>query len=612
MDGITRLYQGRGGTCDFLRTACSESEWMHGVNEAWRGSGAETIILRKFLQSGLLVTDPGLADVFVVPYFSASDCRLSGNRWRCLSSGKAQELFAHLKHYGPSTRHRHLFLATGDIHSQPLVIQAQTLLLSWGAKSHAGTVGHIIMPPAIVDPLLQPSAWEEEGFDRRERDILFWVTGSPNNALRIEIFNQLEMFKISHEIRRYPGETGSTVVHWAGRRVTQEESTMPPRAQLVSEMRRAQLCPVVPAENAFNKRLFDVVLAGCLPVVVAHYTLFGSGVSWWHMNGSPVEWVMPFPDLIDWRRLAIEVPAEKFEEEIYMSYATAILGVSHAEREAKRRYMREVRGLLSYNLQGLGASGAPGTPPDAFDAILGEVRRVLTACSAGPSGTVCTFFPRALGVRTVAPAAINTDQDVRKQKEWTYSGPEVSCQPAVRWRDPDVGIALGAGAWPQAVIERYVTRVVAPSEGGLRGVAVRSLESRVRDGLIAVEDLADSLFAHCHLSSTPSACHDTIAQGPDGVVSLHLCSIQKVASLQMVAALREEDGPNVCRLLPRPVFIPPPAQAARKGPLIEFVAHVCRFDDQPAEDSFFRTMGEHLGGFHFKGALAGAEFQVRS
>ena len=412
-----------------------------------------------------------------MPYLVATDCRLRRNRWRCPGSWLAHEVFEHLPHYGRLTRHRHLFLGTSDVHSLPLVIQAQTLVLSYGAKP-GPTVGPVLVPPAVVDPLLQPSAWEGEagGGAGAERDILLWLAGAPNNPVRMAIFDQLEMFRSNWQAiyKSLPGERGSVVVHKTGR---SRVSGMPPHSQMVSEMRRAQLCPVVPAENVFSgtKRLFDVMLAGCLPVVIAFRTTLGSGVSWWRQNGAPIEWSLPFFGVIDWQRLVIEVPVEDLLA-APMSFVAAVLSISHEEREEKRRYLREVRGLLGYDL----AESRRGQ--DAFDAILADVRHALGVLSVAPGGTVCNFLPRLLGLRELP-------DPLGKQKEWSQTSSEVSCQPAALWHDPRTVVA-GVDPRPPVQLERYVTRAATPGAGHFAGVVLRSLERRERSGRLAMQDWA--------------------------------------------------------------------------------------------------------------------------
>lgn len=42
-------------------------------------------------------------------------------------------------------------------------------------------------------------------------------------------------------------------------------------------------------------------------VVISFPTLWGSGISWWRTDGAPIEWSLPFPSDVQWRRLVVEV-----------------------------------------------------------------------------------------------------------------------------------------------------------------------------------------------------------------------------------------------------------------------------------------------------------------
>lgn len=42
-------------------------------------------------------------------------------------------------------------------------------------------------------------------------------------------------------------------------------------------------------------------------VVISFPTPWGSGISWWRTDGAPMEWSLPFPSHVQWRRLVVEV-----------------------------------------------------------------------------------------------------------------------------------------------------------------------------------------------------------------------------------------------------------------------------------------------------------------
>ena len=331
----------------------------------------------------------------------------------------------------------------------------------------------------------------------------------------------------------------------------------------------------MPAENTSGgtKRLFDVVLAGCLPVVIAFRTALGSGVSWWRQNGAPVEWSLPFPGEVDWRRLAIEVPAEALRVDDF-SFVSAALSVSHEEREAKRRYLREVRHLISYDM------AAAGGGRDAFGAILSEVRQALGLLGARPSNTVCNFIPRLLGIREIPRSHMVAEgQDVGKQKEWSQTSTEVSCQPAALWRDPKAEVA-GFGR-PPVRIERYATCLRAATRGAenFAGVVLRTLERRERGGLLAMEDLTASAYAACHRDVNLAACHDVALADQNGNVGILMCADFWEGQLQRQAEdLLKND--TTCRLLPDPAWMPLLPGTSLQ---LELVTHACRQAGTPAD-----------------------------
>ena len=49
-------------------------------------------------------------------------------------------------------------------------------------------------------------------------------------------------------------------------------------------------------------------------VVITFPTIWGSGVSWWRVDGAPIEWSLPFPWHIDWHRLVVEVSIDRLLE----------------------------------------------------------------------------------------------------------------------------------------------------------------------------------------------------------------------------------------------------------------------------------------------------------
>ena len=60
-------------------------------------------------------------------------------------------------------------------------------------------------------------------------------------------------------------------------------------------------------------------------VVISFPTIWGSGISWWRADGAPIEWSLPFPSEIQWRRFVLEVS----EAELLKGHLTiSVVGAS--------------------------------------------------------------------------------------------------------------------------------------------------------------------------------------------------------------------------------------------------------------------------------------------
>lgn len=120
--------------------------------------------MQKLLHSPHIVEDPSSADVLVVPYFHALDCRMAttrSNLWarRCAHADLPFLLWRHLHHYSVATAARHMFLASIEPHNMHMSIVGQT----WGASAWrsrvAGTIRtNVAFESSALHPALGPSA----------------------------------------------------------------------------------------------------------------------------------------------------------------------------------------------------------------------------------------------------------------------------------------------------------------------------------------------------------------------------------------------------------------------------------------------------------------------
>ncbi|CAE7205976.1 KIFC3 [Symbiodinium sp. CCMP2456] len=480
-----------GSNCDFVLSPCDEDRWAFKYSVA-RQRGEEIIILRK-LFAGLScpqvkAASPEDADVFVVPYLAGLDCFLGGHMLRCptRANQQASDLFSLLAHYSPATRHRHLFIATADIHSLPLQLQAQPLLIShgttWGAPS-----GYLVSPSAVTNVVAQSDLPSRAS----SAPVLFWLAASPTNVYRRALFAFLEQFNASLSDSEHGGQ-----LHRAGRVVMHRLERLqdhPAPRQFSEELQQAAFCPVPPGETSGGiKRLLDALLSGCLPVVIVFPTSLGSGRSWWRAEGPPVEWSLPFPWEIDWQRLVVEVSEADFWQG---RLVPSCLNLSSQEELEKRKYIAEVRDFLRYDLA--------GGSRDAFSLLMDGVRLALASLN-GHGAQVCYNTPRLASPRRV----FLDDGDSILEKGWSHAFSEISCFVPSSWKP--AAAFYNATTQDPVVFEQYAVTHYARGFGDI--LAAGSVYDYARTDA-TVTDLAEqkhtlstSMFALC-FADPPEACH---------------------------------------------------------------------------------------------------------
>ena len=399
--------------------------------------------------------------------------------------------------------HRHLFLGSCPITSLPLILQSQHFLISEGA-SWGDRPGHFTTPSATAEPALLPEPAKE--LRQGERDILFWLAQTPNNAVRYEI--QRQLLKFGELGEGSEAELRGKVQVYGGLGRENSSYGRPPMQRCIAEMQRSIFCPAPPAENTAGLvRFFDALRAGCIPVVVSFHTSWGSGVSWWRHNGPPVEWSLPFVWEVNWRQLVMEVPVEHLSSP---GFVKTCLQLGREGVEAKQRHIARVRDYLGYDFN--------GGRRDAFSLLMDGIRSALPrlgpplSVGALPqlqSPQICDRTSRSAQHRLLFPSG----SEIR-EKAWSHSFTEISCLPLRAWHPPNHFLA---GDPQPVILEHYTTRIMLKRSLHTPAFWFRSLEaSSVAPG-DADEILAAAPMAVCRHQDFPRACHDLLVPGPERV-----------------------------------------------------------------------------------------------
>eukprot|EP00927_Polykrikos_kofoidii_P031169 TRINITY_DN26832_c0_g4_i1.p1 TRINITY_DN26832_c0_g4~~TRINITY_DN26832_c0_g4_i1.p1 ORF type:complete len:949 (+),score=92.72 TRINITY_DN26832_c0_g4_i1:242-2848(+) len=424
-------------TCDFGLSRCSELHGGGGAFSGYRPYAAEATFLAKLLRApeGILVEDPGEATFFVVPFFSSSWCFLGAAKcWvRCGGLRPLNALLPLLVHYNASTAHRHLFLGSDSTGDLTVDLQMQPLMLSYGPNPCNIGSGPIIIPPPVTDdlPLLRLG-------DFASKDLfLFTADGVGGRPFRLEALVELERWQ-----RRLPHlfVIGRRDAHGSPKKGGVPSS--PPSASTWAlALRRAVFCPVFPGDNTFRMRLFHVVIAGCIPVVIKF-----PGQSWYRRHGPSVERSFPFASRIDWHGLAVELPHDP-QSEAFSDWARrlvpTLLRLSPEELRARQSRLAAAAPLLQYDFE--------GRRPDAFTAILDELAARVTV---PPEALEC-FDPRQ---RFGTSRCVSGSPSVEREEREVFG--VVACCPALaRRQEAEAASADQLNAGSASALRRLIQKV---------------------------------------------------------------------------------------------------------------------------------------------------------
>ena len=377
-----------------------------------RQYAAEVPILAKLL---LLphAAHPSEADLFVVPWFASTELYVRSNHWNRRNkraNARVAELVPLLTHFRAAPR-RHLFLATRDAEYvipalRDLVNASGAMLLHYGPTSPT-VRGEITIPANAAGfgaPLTPPPPI---------RHRLFAMMNPRINPIRQRIGEELVRLNESVPIEYHPFGNHHHM------------SSLSPQAAFET-MRETALCPIAQGDLPYQHRLYDVLVAGCVPLFLQYDATDGlpAGVrppalqpgrrgevtgcaappppparrahaceawsweprtqsSFWHGGGlenahACVASALPFPSSVPWRAVSVRLDAARLQRHGELAAGLRALlqgphGVAEEVRCARER-LRSVRKLFVYDWSGASF--------DAFSALTVELCRLLE--DAGP------------------------------------------------------------------------------------------------------------------------------------------------------------------------------------------------------------------------------------
>lgn len=132
--------------------------------------------------------------------------------------------------------------------------------------------------------------------------------------------------------------------------------------------RESYFCPVLKGDLPYQKRFFDVVLSGCLPVVLSHESRDDNPhASWFEKGGFGYDITHPFSSIINYTDFVVEVDN--------VDNLVSTLEQLLQDKDKIRRMQTAMGKVAPKFVYGLGEDF--NVPGDAFDEVLGQLEEYL-------------------------------------------------------------------------------------------------------------------------------------------------------------------------------------------------------------------------------------------
>lgn len=275
---------------------------------------ADVTLIRLFETYPGRTKDPSQADVFVVPYPHKTHCicnlNMTGkvkndNHCPQVPQSDIDTLLSSLEYLNSTTLKRHLFIASGDYGWNNAKFERVPLLLTLGPKPEY-KLGSIVIPYHNSRPEFQPSVLQTQNLTKRTIALAYFYGTATPRKTRPE-FQQVVNTEYTDSSFGGMPFVVQRIKQWTDKR----------KEYVYQTYRQSIFCPCLPGDNAPQKRFFDVIMSGCLPVVLS----FESRVegkrtsSWFKPKRASVESSYPFIKgvfdesvEIDYESFVVQVP----------------------------------------------------------------------------------------------------------------------------------------------------------------------------------------------------------------------------------------------------------------------------------------------------------------
>lgn len=385
---IARPVQREVSNCDWGSSICTQTVSSSSEYSSRRYNRNGDVVLSKIFtqyRGPLRTYDPTEADAFIVPYPATAHCACLNDRARCklVSNDDIKtNVLGNLPYLTENNLGRHVFLSSVQrmlnhpfMKNLPTVV---TLEPKPGKCPINQNCGHIIQPYVNTNIDFQPNSPVFEATHRnnslgqRKYAISAFMSRSIGNPSPREDF-----LDIMHELHVQNKTIAGRPFYVSGleRRVLGQEN------DFFAVYRDSIFCPCFRGNTPAQKRFFDVLLSGCIPVVLSYNTSHEKGYpSFFEHRGTSIRVSYPFhrglfqgmPEMgIDYRDLVVTIDASCGVTCIVPTVEKLLRHQPKRVRQIQRNIGR-VASLFTYGMEENALKYA-----DAVAAILVQIRHVV-------------------------------------------------------------------------------------------------------------------------------------------------------------------------------------------------------------------------------------------
>ena len=252
------------------------------------------------------------ANFWVVPYMSFADCSLSpgyGPGCPQVNQKKLEVLSSHLKYYNQQTQNRHVAVQLYDNYMSPKYMRRHFPLRIMTGPQETDT--EIVAPLFCHSPSGQPSVMlsDKQRWTSKGRIYGFAAVYGTKLNPRMRPRNRQprrwrQLFYDQFQARYEKSATVTSNVKNSSTFLFGDmpyilESSVPtpvnsnenPRANILDNWyRQSHICPILPGDNSWMRRVYDVIRNGCIPAIMESTITLDAGknkttAGWWVPHG---------------------------------------------------------------------------------------------------------------------------------------------------------------------------------------------------------------------------------------------------------------------------------------------------------------------------------------